>query len=81
MYNANKVHQITRMAILTAIIFLLSFTPLGYLTIGWASARVAKGSAPGMVSTLMMALRPKKKPSTAPETARKPDGHNGFAPL
>ena len=34
MYNANKVHQITRMAILTAIIFLLSFTPLGYLTIG-----------------------------------------------
>ena len=34
MNNANKVHQITRMAILVAIIFLLAFTPLGYLTIG-----------------------------------------------
>ena len=34
MNNSSKVHQITRMAILVAIIFLLAFTPLGYLTIG-----------------------------------------------
>lgn len=34
MSNHNKVQQITRMAILVAIIFLLAFTPLGYLTIG-----------------------------------------------
>lgn len=34
MNNSSKVHQITRLAILVAIIFLLSFTPLGYLTIG-----------------------------------------------
>ena len=32
--TSNKVHQITRMAILVAIIFLLAFTPLGFLTIG-----------------------------------------------
>ena len=34
MNNSSKVHQITRVAILVAIIFLLAFTPLGYLTIG-----------------------------------------------
>ena len=34
MNNHSKVQQITRMAILVAIIFLLAFTPLGYLTIG-----------------------------------------------
>lgn len=34
MNSSSKVQQITRMAILVAIIFLLSFTPLGYLTIG-----------------------------------------------
>ena len=34
MNSSSKVHQITRMAILVAIIFLLAFTPLGYLTIG-----------------------------------------------
>ena len=34
MNSNSKVHQITRMAILVAIIFLLAFTPLGYLTIG-----------------------------------------------
>ena len=34
----------------------------------WARARVAKGSAPGMVRTLMTALRPKKNPRIAPET-------------
>ena len=34
MNNSAKVHRITRLAILVAIIFLLAFTPLGYLTIG-----------------------------------------------
>ena len=34
MNNSAKVHQITRLAILVAIIFLLAFTPLGYLVIG-----------------------------------------------
>ena len=34
MNSSSKVQQITRMAILVAIIFLLSFTPLGYLVIG-----------------------------------------------
>ena len=34
MANSSKVHQITRMAILAAIIFLLAFTPLGYLVVG-----------------------------------------------
>ena len=33
MNNSAKVHQITRLAILVAIIFLLAFTPLGYLAI------------------------------------------------
>ena len=32
--NANKVHKMTLTAILVAIIFLLTFTPLGYLVIG-----------------------------------------------
>ena len=34
MNNSAKVHRITRLAILVAIIFLLAFTPLGYLVIG-----------------------------------------------
>ena len=34
MNNSAKIHRITRLAILVAIIFLLAFTPLGYLTIG-----------------------------------------------
>lgn len=34
MASNSKVQQITRMAILVAIIFLLSFTPLGYLSVG-----------------------------------------------
>ena len=32
--NANKVHKMTLMAILVAIILLLTFTPLGYLVVG-----------------------------------------------
>ena len=38
MSNANKVHKMTLTAILAAIIFLLAFTPLGYLTVGPISA-------------------------------------------
>ena len=34
MNRSEQVHRITRLAILVAIIFLLAFTPLGYLTIG-----------------------------------------------
>lgn len=34
MNQSSKVRRITRLAILVAIIFLLAFTPLGYLTIG-----------------------------------------------
>jgi len=34
MNHSNKVQQIARLAILVAIIFLLAFTPLGYLVIG-----------------------------------------------
>ena len=35
MYNSsNKIHRITLTALLVAIIFLLAFTPLGYLVIG-----------------------------------------------
>jgi len=34
MNNSSKVRQITRLAILVAVIFLLAFTPLGYLSIG-----------------------------------------------
>lgn len=32
--SSSKVHRITRLAILVAIIFLLSFTPLGYVVVG-----------------------------------------------
>ena len=38
MNRSEQVHRITRLAILVAIIFLLAFTPLGYLTIGPISA-------------------------------------------
>ena len=33
-HSMNKVHRITLTAILMAIVFLLAFTPLGYLVIG-----------------------------------------------
>lgn len=52
MNNANKVHQITRMAILVAIIFLLAFTPLGYLTIGPIAATTIQ--MPVIVGAVMM---------------------------
>ena len=52
MSNQNKVQQITRMAILVAIIFLLSFTPLGYLTIGPIAATTVQ--MPVIVGAVMM---------------------------
>lgn len=52
MNNSSKVHQITRMAILVAIIFLLAFTPLGYLTIGPIAATTIQ--MPVIVGAVMM---------------------------
>ena len=52
MSNQNKVQQITRMAILVAIIFLLAFTPLGYLTIGPIAATTIQ--MPVIVGAVMM---------------------------
>ena len=54
MNNSSKVHQITRMAILVAIIFLLAFTPLGYLTIGPIAATTIQ--MPVIVGAVMMLL-------------------------
>jgi len=34
MQNQSKIHRLTQLAILVAVIFLLTFTPLGYLTVG-----------------------------------------------
>ena len=42
MRRSNKVHRLTQMAILVAIIFLLAFTPLGYLTIGPIAANTVQ---------------------------------------
>ena len=50
--TSNKVHQITRMAILVAVIFLLAFTPLGYLTIGPIAATTVQ--MPVIVGAVMM---------------------------
>ena len=52
MNSSSKVQQITRMAILVAIIFLLSFTPLGYLTIGPIAATTIQ--MPVIVGAVMM---------------------------
>lgn len=52
MTSSSKVQQITRMAILVAIIFLLSFTPLGYLTIGPIAATTVQ--MPVIVGAVMM---------------------------
>ena len=52
MNNSAKVHQITRLAILVAIIFLLAFTPLGYLTIGPIAATTVQ--MPVIVGAVMM---------------------------
>ena len=43
--NANKVHKMTLTAILVAIIFLLTFTPLGYLVIGPIAATMSTVSS------------------------------------
>lgn len=52
MSNHSKVQQITRMAILVAIIFLLAFTPLGYLVIGPIAATTIQ--MPVIVGAAMM---------------------------
>ena len=50
--TSNKVRQITHLAILTAIIFLLAFTPLGYLTIGPIAATTIQ--MPVIIGAAMM---------------------------
>lgn len=50
--TSHKVHQITRMAILVAIIFLLAFTPLGYLVIGPIAATTIQ--MPVIIGAAMM---------------------------
>ena len=50
--TSNKVHQITRMAILVAVIFLLAFTPLGYLSIGPIAATTIQ--MPVIIGAAMM---------------------------
>lgn len=52
MNSSSKVQQITRMAILVAIIFLLSFTPLGYLVIGPIAATTIQ--MPVIVGAVLM---------------------------
>lgn len=52
MNNSAKVHRITRLAILVAIIFLLAFTPLGYLTIGPIAATTIQ--MPVIVGAVLM---------------------------
>ena len=52
MNNSAKVHQITRLAILVAIIFLLAFTPLGYLAIGPIAATTIQ--MPVIVGAVLM---------------------------
>ena len=51
MRNSGKVHQITRVAILVAIIFLLAFTPLGYLRVGPIAATTVQ--MPVMVGAVL----------------------------
>ena len=52
MNHSSDVHRITRLAILVAIIFLLAFTPLGYLTIGPISATTIQ--MPVIVGAVLM---------------------------
>ena len=76
MANSSKVHQITRMAILAAIIFLLAFTPLGYLVVGPIAATtvqmpvivgaVVLGPASGAVLGLFFGLSAVLKVLTMP---------------
>ena len=84
MNSSSKVQQITRMAILVAIIFLLSFTPLGYLVIGPIAATtiqlpviigaVLMGPAAGGVLGFFFGLSAIIKVLTMP-------GADPFAPL
>lgn len=50
--NSKKVHQITRLAILVAIVFLLAFTPLGYLRVGPIAATTVQ--MPVIVGAVLM---------------------------
>ena len=52
MRNSGKVHQITRVAILVASIFLLAFTPLGYLRVGPIAATTVQ--MPVIVGAVLM---------------------------
>ena len=52
MNRSSKVHRITLTAILMAVILLMSFTPLGYLTIGPISATTIQ--MPVIVGAVLM---------------------------
>ncbi len=52
MNNSAKVHRLTQLAILVAIIFLLSFTPLGYLAIGPIAATTVQ--MPVIIGAILM---------------------------
>lgn len=52
MRESNKVHRLTHLAILVAIIFLLAFTPLGYLTIGPIAATTVQ--MPVIIGAVLM---------------------------
>ena len=52
MQNRGKVHRLTQLAILVAIIFLLTFTPLGYLTVGPIAATTIQ--MPVIVGAVLM---------------------------
>lgn len=52
MRSSNKVHRLTQLAILVAIIFLLAFTPLGYLTIGPIAATTVQ--MPVIIGAVLM---------------------------
>lgn len=52
MNNSAKVHRLTQLAILVAIIFLLSFTPLGYLAIGPIAATTVQ--MPVIIGAVLM---------------------------
>lgn len=52
MLRSEKIHRITLMAILVAIIFLLSFTPLGYLVVGPIAATTVQ--MPVIIGAVLM---------------------------
>jgi len=52
MQNQSKIHRLTQLAILVAVIFLLTFTPLGYLTVGPIAATTIQ--MPVIVGAVLM---------------------------